>query len=128
MIPQVEDDVDGCPDSDLNVTYMTLSAFIGLFLFVVYQIVKAIVAASRTKKMTTKKNRLKDAEFRDLQLELYGPDRIKDSMSSGGGGSHHNSDTGSSTGHAAGNDDGLQQGGASKVDEVDEEDTDEIQA
>jgi uncharacterized protein with PQ loop repeat len=81
MIPQVSGDMDGCPDSDVNVLYMTLSAFIGLFLFLIYQILKASLTASRTKKSISKKNKLKDAEFRDLQIELYGEDRLKDSLS-----------------------------------------------
>jgi hypothetical protein len=81
MIPQVQDDMEGCPASDVNVAYMTLSSFIGLFLFLIYQISKAAISASRTKKSISKKNKLKDAEFRDLQIELYGEDRLKDSLS-----------------------------------------------
>jgi hypothetical protein len=87
MIPSVADDLDGCPAEDVNVVYMTLSALLGLFMFTVYQIVKAMIAATHTKKSTSKKNRLKDAEFRDLQIELYGEERVKDSLS----GTNHSS-------------------------------------
>jgi hypothetical protein len=82
MIPQVQEDMEGCPASDVNVAYMTLSAFIGLFLFLVYQVCKAAISASHKKKSISKKNKLKDAEFRDLQIELYGEDRLKNSLSS----------------------------------------------
>jgi hypothetical protein len=81
MIPSVADDLDGCPAEDVNIVYMTLSALLGLFMFMVYQVVKAMIAATRTKKCTSKKNRLKDAEFRDLQIELYSEERVKDSLS-----------------------------------------------
>jgi hypothetical protein len=81
MIPTVEDSMENCPDSDVNLIYMTLSAFIGLFLFLVYQVIKAVLSASKAKQSNTKKNKLKDAEFRDLQIELYGEDKIKDSLS-----------------------------------------------
>jgi hypothetical protein len=113
MIPAVENDVDGCPDSDVNITYMTLSAFIGLFLFVVYQSVNALVVASSSKKMASQKNRLMDAEFHDLQIELYG---------AGGAGrrinENYNSDTGSSTG--AGDSSGHGEGAAKMFDDLDE--------
>jgi hypothetical protein len=82
MIPDVKDQMENCPSSDVNVVYMTLSALIGLFMFLIYQVVKAAMAASHTKKTITKQKSLKDAEFRDLQLELFGADKIKDSLSS----------------------------------------------
>jgi hypothetical protein len=82
MIPGVQDDMEGCPDEDLNVLYMVLSALIGTFLFAVYEITFFIVKASRTKKNIHKKNQLKDEEFRDLQVELYGEGvLLKDSLS-----------------------------------------------
>jgi hypothetical protein len=87
MIPHVSDEMDGCPASEVNTTYMTLSALIGLFLFIFYQVIKTTLSATRTKKSLSKKNRLKDAEFRDLQIELYGEERVKDSLS----GTNHSS-------------------------------------
>jgi hypothetical protein len=82
MIPGVQDDMEGCPDEDLNVLYMVLSALIGTFLFAVYEITLFIVKASHTKKQIHEKNQLKDDEFRDLQVELYGEGvLLKDSLS-----------------------------------------------
>jgi hypothetical protein len=38
MIPFVQDGMEGCPDEVLTVLYMVLSALIGTFMFVVYEI------------------------------------------------------------------------------------------
>jgi hypothetical protein len=82
MIPFVQDGMEGRPDEDLNVLYMVLSALIGTFLFAVYEITLFIVKASQTKKQIHEKNQLKDEEFRDLQVELYGEGVLfKDSLS-----------------------------------------------
>lgn len=81
-IPGVQDDMEGCPDPDLNVVYMILSALIGTFMFGVYETVRFIIRSSQTKKKISKKNKLKDDEFRDLQVELYGEGvLLKDSLS-----------------------------------------------
>jgi hypothetical protein len=82
MIPFVQDGMEGCPDEDLTVLYMVLSALIGTVMFVVYEITSFIVKASQTKKQIHEKNQLKDEEFRDLQVELYGEGvLLKDSLS-----------------------------------------------
>jgi hypothetical protein len=81
MIPSVQDDMENCPASDVNVLYMVLSAMLGLVMFLIYQTSKTLIRASRKKKATSKKNLLKDAEFRDLQVELYGEGvLLKDSL------------------------------------------------
>jgi hypothetical protein len=86
MIPGVQDDMEGCPASDVNVLYLVLSAMIGLVLFLIYQTSKAVIRASSKKKATSKKNLLKDAEFTALQVELFGEGvLLKDSI----GGSNH---------------------------------------
>jgi hypothetical protein len=81
-IPGVKDQMEGCPDPDLNVVYMTLAALIGTFLFFIYETIRFILRASKTKKTISKQNKLKDDEFRDLQVELYGEGvLLKDSLS-----------------------------------------------
>jgi hypothetical protein len=80
--------MEGCPDSDVNVLYMVLSAMLGTVMFLTYQVVKVLFESSHKKKTMTKKNKLKDAEFRDLQVELYGADvLLKDGLS----GTNHSS-------------------------------------
>jgi hypothetical protein len=81
MIPSVQDSMENCPDDDVNVLYMVLSAMLGRVLFLLYQTSKTLTRASMKKKATSKNNLLKDAEFRDLQVELYGEGvLLKDSL------------------------------------------------
>jgi hypothetical protein len=81
MIPGVQLDMEGCPPEDVNLLYMTLSALIGLTMFLIYQTVKKFVLDAQKQQKMSKKNKLKDDEFRDLQIELYGEERLKDSLS-----------------------------------------------
>jgi hypothetical protein len=82
MIPSVQDDMEGCPASDVTLLYMFLSATLGLVMFLIYQTSKAVIRASSTKKATSKKNLLKDAEFTALQVALFGEGvLLKNSMS-----------------------------------------------
>lgn len=74
MIPQVQDSMEGCPKSELNMLYMTLSAVLTLVLFLIFAVLREIKRASRSKQVATKQNKLRDAEFKDLQIELYGED------------------------------------------------------
>jgi hypothetical protein len=81
MIPAVQDDMENCPASDVNVLYMVLSAMVGLVMFLIYQTSTTLIRMSKKKKAISKKNLLKDAEFRDLQVELYGEGvLLKDSL------------------------------------------------
>jgi hypothetical protein len=81
MIPSVQDDMENCPASDVNLLYMVLSGLLGVVMFLIYQTSKTLIRASTKKKATSKKNLLKDAEFRDLQVELYGEGvLLKDSL------------------------------------------------
>jgi hypothetical protein len=81
MIPVVQDDMENCPASDVNVLYLVLSAMVGLVMFLIYQTSTTLIRASMKKKAISKKNLLKDAEFRDLQVELYGEGvLLKDSL------------------------------------------------
>jgi ABC-type lipoprotein export system ATPase subunit len=81
-IPGVMDSMEGCPDEDLNVVYMILAAMVGTFIFTVCQIIMYIMRSSKAKKAMSKQNKMKDDEFRDLQVKLYGEGvLLKDSLS-----------------------------------------------
>jgi hypothetical protein len=71
-IPGVQDTMEGCPDSDLNILYLILSGFIFTVMFFTYKVIKFTLKSVSQKKDVTLKNKLKDNEFRDLQVELYG--------------------------------------------------------
>ena len=74
--------MDNCPDADKVIGYMVASAFIGLFMFLVYQSLKYLSRSVRRKEETKKKMSMRDVEFVDLQLELYGEEILmKDSLS-----------------------------------------------
>lgn len=73
MIPDIRDQMDNCPSTDSkNMLYLILSAMLSLVLFLAVMGARALVNMNHTKKESSKKNALKDDEFRDLQLELYG--------------------------------------------------------
>lgn len=64
--------MEGCPDEDLNILYMIISAFIGVIVFV---FVKTINAFRSTKKEQEKLGELADMlddEFEELQVEMFG--------------------------------------------------------
>jgi len=84
MIPEVQDDMDNCPPSNVNLVYMVLSALIGVTLFLIYQGFRTLSRSKQTKKEQSKKQRMKeDEEFRDLVVELYGEEiLLKDSLGS----------------------------------------------
>jgi hypothetical protein len=82
--------MEGCPDSDLNTLYLILSGFIFTVMFVAYKAFQLISKSITKKKDVTQKNKLKDNEFRDLQVELYGESvLLKNSLS----GSNHSTST-----------------------------------
>lgn len=67
MIPGVQDDMDNCPPSDVNIVYMILSALIGVTLFLIYQVFRLMNRSKATMKTKSKKQQMKeDNEFRDL--------------------------------------------------------------
>lgn len=81
MIPDVQDQMEGCPNDDVNVLYMVLSGLIGLVFFILYEIFKCLVQLTRDNKALRKKDMLKDEEFTNLQLSLYGSGvLLKDSL------------------------------------------------
>ena len=50
---------------------MILASLIGTFLFFTYEVVRFIVRSSKTKAILSNQSKLKDDEFRGLQVELY---------------------------------------------------------
>lgn len=81
FIPGVQNNMEGCPADDVIMIYMVLSAMLGLVLFLIYQSVKSIMRKAKRKKKAEFHNSLKDEEFRDLQIELYGEEVLfKDSL------------------------------------------------
>ena len=89
-IPVVQDSMEGCPDSDLNTLYLVLSGFIFTVMFVAYKAYRLALKSITKKKNISHKNKLKDSEFRDLQVELYGESvLLKNSLS----GTNHSTST-----------------------------------
>jgi hypothetical protein len=74
MLPSVQDEMEGCPESTVNVLYMVLTGLLSLVVFLVYEAAAAVMRSRHTTKSTAKTNKMKDAEFQDLQIELYGAD------------------------------------------------------
>lgn len=81
-VPGVMESMEGCPDDDLNILYMILAAMIGTIMFASYGIIMYIMRSSKAKMAISKQNKMRDDEFRDLQVELYGESvLLKDSLS-----------------------------------------------
>lgn len=76
MIPEYKDLMEGCPADNLLTTYAVLSGILGLVLFLVFQVGLYVYKSASSKKENSKRNQLKDEEFRDLQKELYGEDLL----------------------------------------------------
>lgn len=80
MIPAVQDSMEGCPE-DHTLLYLCLSALIGSALFLSYEIALMIQRWWTNKEVNKKMNAMKDEEFVDLQIELYGEEVLtKDSL------------------------------------------------
>jgi ABC-type lipoprotein export system ATPase subunit len=79
MIPGVQDDMEGCPESEVaNVWYMILSSLLGVVLFVAVQIglkIKNVIVQSRTKEHRA--TLMNDDEVHELQIELYGAKALR---------------------------------------------------
>jgi len=72
MIPGVQDDMEGCPDEDLNILYLVLSGFIGVVVFVFIKLLNRASAASKSLEQAGKLADMLDDEFEQLQVELFG--------------------------------------------------------
>lgn len=73
MVPAVQDFMEGCPPSDLNLLYLILSALIGLFIFLA--VISVLKIKKGQQKHVMEKSRrasVMDPEFQRLQTELYG--------------------------------------------------------
>ena len=72
MIPGVQDDMENCPDEDLNILYLILSGFIGVVLFLVVKTFNSFSNKRHSLEEAGKLADMLDDEFQDLQVELYG--------------------------------------------------------
>jgi hypothetical protein len=72
-IPGVMDDMEGCPPEDLNLLYLILSSFVGVFFFIVAQGLQAgQKGAEKHKDADKRKQIMESEEAKLLQAELYG--------------------------------------------------------
>jgi ABC-type lipoprotein export system ATPase subunit len=74
MIPIVQDQMEGCPANEtINLVYMILSSFLGVFIFLVYLFVSKMKKHKlKSKAIKLRKTLMKNNEFRELQISLYG--------------------------------------------------------
>lgn len=73
MLPQVQDDMENCPsDQSANMLYLVLTGLLPLIVFLVYMGCRRLMAQKKTKRANMEKDALKDNEFLELQVELYG--------------------------------------------------------
>ena len=72
MIPGVQDDMENCPPEHLNELYMILSALLGVFLFLCVMALVKVQKAMKKIEVENKRAGMRDKEFVDLQVELYG--------------------------------------------------------
>lgn len=77
MVPDVQDDMEGCPDEDLNILYMILSSLVGLFVFLFVQVVLAVRHKGVEHERARLKESMMDADFADLQMTLYGEKALR---------------------------------------------------
>ena len=81
MIPDTKDQMEGCPSEDVNVLYMVLSGLIGFVFFAFCEVIKCFTQSARKSKALREKDLLKDEEFVNLQVSLYGSEvMLKDSL------------------------------------------------
>jgi len=76
MLPTVEDSMEGCPEN--NLLFVILSAFIGLFVFIVCLTIGTIRKKFADQAAMEKKKALMDDSFRALQAELYGEHMLEE--------------------------------------------------
>jgi ABC-type lipoprotein export system ATPase subunit len=74
MIPGVQDEMDGCPDSDgLNLALLVIVSFVTVFFFLVVKVSTRLVRSRGEQAASSKKEALMEGEgFLELQVELYG--------------------------------------------------------
>lgn len=73
MVPAVQDSMEGCPPSNLNLVFLILSALLGLFIFLIAMaVLKIKKGMKRAEREKTRQASMHDREFQQLQKELYG--------------------------------------------------------
>jgi len=77
MLPDVGDDMEGCPASDINMLYLILSALLGLFMFLFYELIAAIRSKSKNLEHVQLRESMQDQEFHQLQVTLYGEKALR---------------------------------------------------
>eukprot|EP00522_Entomoneis_paludosa_P002878 CAMPEP_0172468606 /NCGR_PEP_ID=MMETSP1065-20121228/61671_1 /TAXON_ID=265537 /ORGANISM="Amphiprora paludosa, Strain CCMP125" /LENGTH=487 /DNA_ID=CAMNT_0013226029 /DNA_START=17 /DNA_END=1480 /DNA_ORIENTATION=+ len=77
MVPEVQDDMEGCPNEDLNVLYMILAALVGIFLFLFVQLIVTIRGKKEALEQDKLLESMQDDEFHQLQVTLYGEKALK---------------------------------------------------
>ena len=75
MIPGVE--MEGCPDSDLNMLYLILSALLGISIFLFVQIIGKCRQRTKNLEKMTRMASMMDEEFQNLQIALYGEKALR---------------------------------------------------
>lgn len=78
IVPDVKDDMEGCPDEDVDIwVYMFLSGIMGLVLFVFAKIiVDQKEKSNMKKKMEIAKDMNDTNEYRELERELFGDNKF----------------------------------------------------
>ena len=77
MLPGVQDDAEGCP-AEFNTLYLVLSAFIGVFVFLVVQLLLYCKASAADSKEENKRAKIRELEeFQQLQIDLYGKKALR---------------------------------------------------
>jgi hypothetical protein len=97
MIPSLEGVMEGCPADNVIMLYMVLSSFFFVTLFLAYKAMKYFIKLGKVKETVDYRNKMKDDEFRDLQVELFGEYVI--SKDSSHRGTHSASTFGSASRH-----------------------------
>mmetsp|Transcript_18760 Transcript_18760/g.40373 ORF Transcript_18760/g.40373 Transcript_18760/m.40373 type:complete len:481 (-) Transcript_18760:182-1624(-) len=77
IVPGVQDDMEGCPDEDLNTLYMILASLVGLCIFLFVQMVGSIRYNKSDKKMSKLLESMQDEDFHQLQVSLYGEKALR---------------------------------------------------
>jgi hypothetical protein len=76
-LPGVQNDVEGCPEEH-NTLYLVLSAFIGVFVFLLVQLALYCKHAAEDNKEEKKRAEIRELEeFQQLQIDLYGKKALR---------------------------------------------------
>lgn len=78
MVPGVEDLMEGCPNEGLNFALLVITGLMGIPLFILYYAAVKAWNKLKMKKMNNQMRKaLMDAEFNELQLQLYGEKKMR---------------------------------------------------